>query len=109
MKNPVSGSTENLLSLVITLNSSYDKPNKLVSNFKKSLPESAEDFFDRLLSTTSFSTNNIISPIAVIANAIIDRLVHHCEIIKIAGRSYRVKDRKIFEDEPESTIQISSY
>ena len=46
---------------------------------------------------------------AVIANAIIDRLVHHCEIIKIAGHSYRVKDRKIFEDEPENVPQILSY
>lgn len=35
---------------------------------------------------------------AVIANAIIDRLVHHCEVIKITGNSYRIKGRKIFED-----------
>lgn len=36
---------------------------------------------------------------AVIANAIIDRLVHHCEVIKINGMSYRIKDKNIFEDE----------
>ncbi|WP_294909823.1 ATP-binding protein [uncultured Ruminococcus sp.] len=35
---------------------------------------------------------------AVIANAIIDRLVHHCEVIKITGNSYRIKGRKIFDD-----------
>lgn len=30
-----------------------------------------------------------------IANAIIDRLVHHSSIIKIAGRSYRIKDKLV--------------
>lgn len=35
----------------------------------------------------------------VIANAIIDRLVHHCEIIKINGLSYRIKDKNIFEED----------
>ena len=35
---------------------------------------------------------------AVIANAIIDRLVHHCDIVKITGHSYRIKDRNIFDD-----------
>lgn len=35
----------------------------------------------------------------VIANAIIDRLVHHCEIIKITGMSYRIKGKSIFEEE----------
>ena len=36
---------------------------------------------------------------SVIANAIIDRLVHHCEVIKINGVSYRIKDKNIFEEE----------
>lgn len=36
---------------------------------------------------------------SVIANAIIDRLVHHCELIKINGMSYRIKDKNIFEEE----------
>ena len=35
---------------------------------------------------------------AIIANAIIGRLVHHCEVIKITGNSYRIKGRKIFDD-----------
>jgi DNA replication protein DnaC len=30
----------------------------------------------------------------VCAKAIIDRLVHHSEVIKIEGTSYRLKDRK---------------
>ena len=37
----------------------------------------------------------------VIANAIIDRLVHHSEIVKITGPSYRVKDRTIFDEDFE--------
>lgn len=35
----------------------------------------------------------------VIANAILDRLVHHCEIIKITGMSYRIKGKSIFEED----------
>lgn len=35
----------------------------------------------------------------VIANAIIDRIVHHCSIIKINGLSYRIKGKAIYEDE----------
>jgi len=35
----------------------------------------------------------------VIANAIIDRLVHHCEVIKITGMSYRIKDKNIYEED----------
>ena len=35
---------------------------------------------------------------AVIANAIIDRLVHHCDIVKITGHSYRIKGRNIFDN-----------
>ncbi len=34
----------------------------------------------------------------VLANAIIDRLVHHSSIIKITGKSYRIKD-KIFDND----------
>ncbi|MFA5432517.1 MAG: IS21-like element helper ATPase IstB [Candidatus Paceibacterota bacterium] len=36
-----------------------------------------------------------------IATAIIDRLVHHSSIVKITGRSYRIKD-KIITEEPET-------
>lgn len=35
---------------------------------------------------------------AVIDNAIIDRLIHHCDIVKITGHSYRIKGRNIFDD-----------
>ena len=36
---------------------------------------------------------------SVIANAIIDRLVHHSEVIKITGMSYRIKDKNIYEED----------
>ena len=40
----------------------------------------------------------------VLANAIIDRLIHHSHIVKITGSSYRIKD-KISDVEP--SIKIS--
>lgn len=30
----------------------------------------------------------------IVASAILDRLIHHCQLAKIGGKSYRVKDRK---------------
>ena len=36
---------------------------------------------------------------SIIANAIIDRLVHHSRIIKITGQSYRIKDKNIYDEE----------
>lgn len=38
-----------------------------------------------------------------LANAIIDRLVHHSHIIKITGQSYRIKDKKLFDDSEQTT------
>ena len=38
---------------------------------------------------------------SIIANAIIDRLVHHCDIVKITGQSYRIKGVRIFNDQDE--------
>ena len=38
---------------------------------------------------------------SVIANAIIDRLVHHCHIIKITGQSYRIKGKVIYDHDDE--------
>ena len=35
----------------------------------------------------------------VITSAIIDRLVHHCKIIKISGLSYQLKGRNIFDND----------
>jgi len=38
---------------------------------------------------------------ASITTAIIDRLVHHSNIVKINGISYRIKGRKLYEEEDE--------
>ena len=54
-----------------------------------------------LTTNQSFSKRPDIVSDAVIANAIIDRLVHHCEIIKIIGHTYRVKDRNLFDEDAE--------
>jgi len=42
----------------------------------------------------------------MLANAILDRLIHHSQIIKITGPSYRIKDKlKNLEEKSESSIQ----
>ena len=38
--------------------------------------------------------NEIFNGDVSLASAVIDRLVHHCEVIKIEGKSYRVKENK---------------
>lgn len=43
-----------------------------------------------------------IFPDKVIANAIVDRLVHHSKIIRITGKSYRIKNKLTDEDSKES-------
>lgn len=55
-----------------------------------------------LTTNQSFSKWSDVFGDAVIANAIIDRLVHHCEIIKITGNSYRVKGRNIYDESLEN-------
>jgi len=30
----------------------------------------------------------------VIATALLDRLLYHCEVVKLSGKSYRLKNRK---------------
>ena len=41
----------------------------------------------------------------VLANTIMDRLIHHSTIVKITGKSYRIKDKLIDIDQQ---IKISS-
>ena len=57
------------------------------------------EFRPTILTTNqSFSKWHDVFGDPVIANAIIDRLVHHCDIVKITGHSYRIKDRTIYDD-----------
>jgi len=70
------------------------------------LDEQSSKLFFQLISkryerrSTIITTNKPLSQWAeifgdaVIANAILDRLLHHCHIVKIIGRSYRTKDIK---------------
>lgn len=38
-----------------------------------------------------------------LANAIIDRLVHHSQIVKITGQSYRIKGKQLYDDSEQPT------
>lgn len=60
--------------------------------------------------STIFTTNQPFSKWAevfgdaVITNAIIDRIIHHCTVIKINGMSYRLKGKQIFDEEQKPTF-----
>lgn len=68
------------------------------------LDEQSSKLFFQLISkryerhSTIITTNKPLSQWAeifgdpVIANAILDRLLHHCHVVKIVGKSYRTKD-----------------
>ena len=47
-----------------------------------------------LTSTTSFSHWGNLLGDEVLATALLDRLLHHAEVIPIKGRSYRMKERQ---------------
>jgi DNA replication protein DnaC len=66
------------------------------------------NFINHLYEGTSFiiTTNKMPADWAkllddeVLATALLDRLLYHCEIINLTGKSYRLKNRKpIFESE----------
>lgn len=79
------------------------------------LPLSSEDanFFFQLISnryekqSTIITTNKPFDEWGdvfkdqVIAAAILDRLLHHCELIKITGESYRMKDKQLNQNKEE--------
>jgi DNA replication protein DnaC len=73
---------------------------------EKNLAINLFNFINQLYETTSFiiTTNKMPTDWAkllddeVLATALLDRLLFHCEIINLTGKSYRVKNRKpIFE------------
>jgi len=43
----------------------------------------------------------------VVAAAMIDRLVHHAEILSLKGDSYRLKDKKLVDNRPRSSPQAA--
>jgi DNA replication protein DnaC len=44
----------------------------------------------------------------VVAAAMIDRLVHHAEILSLKGDSYRLRDKKLADRKPRSSAQATS-
>src|SRR5262249_43689779 len=50
-----------------------------------------------LTSNRSFTDWGMLLGDEVLATALLDRLLHHAEVIAIAGRSYRMKDRRVPE------------
>lgn len=47
-----------------------------------------------LTSNKAFSAWNEIFSDIMIASAILDRILHHCQVVSIKGESYRLKERK---------------
>ena len=73
----------------------------IVNNHKVNSVFFAYDTQKKLIINQPFSKWPDIFSDSVIANAIIDRFVHHCDIVKITDQSYRIKGRRIFDDQDE--------
>jgi DNA replication protein DnaC len=86
----------------------YTTPSVLVIDevgYTKLSPGQAHHFFElvtaryehgsiRLSSNTGFSEWGRLLGDEILATALLDRLLHHAEVITINGRSYRMKDRR---------------
>jgi DNA replication protein DnaC len=86
----------------------YTTPSVLVIDevgYTKLSPGQAHHFFELvtaryehgsilLTSNTSFSDWGTLLRDEILATALLDRLLHHAEVIPINGRSYRMKDRR---------------
>jgi|SRR5579864_4922905 len=75
------------------------------------------NFINQLYEKTSFiiTTNKMPAEWAtllndeVLATALLDRLLYHCEIINLTGKSYRMQNRKtIFDAEKQTTITLQN-
>lgn len=73
------------------------------------------NFINQLYEKTSFiiTTNKMPTEWAimlndeVLATALLDRLLYHCEVINLTGKSYRMENRKnIFETEKTTAISL---
>ena len=86
----------------------YTTPAVLVIDevgYTKLTPTQAHHFFELvtaryehgsilLTSNTSFAEWGTLLGDEILATALLDRLLHHAEVIPINGRSYRMKDRR---------------
>jgi len=70
---------------------------RLTTDQSQSLFELVRDRYEKgpiiLTSNTSFSEWGSLLDDEVLATALLDRLLHHAEVITISGKSYRMKDR----------------
>lgn len=99
----------------------YIAPSLLVIDevgYTKLSPEQAHHFFELvtaryehgsiiLTSNTSFAQWGHLLGDEVLATALLDRLLHHAEVIPINGRSYRMKERqadRVGESAPSETM-----
>lgn len=57
-----------------------------------------------ITTNTPFSKWGEIFGSATLANAVLDRLLHHSEVISIKGPSYRLKDKRAFLDTQEAEV-----
>jgi DNA replication protein DnaC len=63
-------------------------------------------------SNTSFAGwGTLLAGDEVLATALLDRLLHHAEVISVNGRSYRMKerqtDRSSLEAQPEAALRLT--
>lgn len=85
----------------------YSTPSVLIIDevgYTRLTPEQSHHFFELvtaryehgsilLTSNTSFSEWGNLLGNEVLATALLDRLLHHAEVLSVTGRSYRMKDR----------------
>ena len=59
-----------------------------------------------LTSNTSFAQwGQLLGGDEILATALLDRLLHHAEVIAISGRSYRMKERQVNSGTPSGTSE----
>ena len=59
-----------------------------------------------LTSNTSFTHwGQLLGGDEILATALLDRLLHHAEVIAISGRSYRMKERQATSGTPSDTSE----
>jgi len=61
-----------------------------------------------LTSNTSFAGwGTLLGGDEVLATALLDRLLHHAEVISVNGRSYRMKERQADRSSPEAQLEVA--
>lgn len=100
----------------------YIVPSLLVIDevgYTKLTPDQARHFFELvtaryehgsiiLTSNTSFAQWGNLLGDEVLATALLDRLLHHAEVIPINGRSYRMKERQANFSAPPEAVGVAS-